>query len=258
MQPQLPHPLRSVAQAGKYGSIELYVWIVGVTGCRPGEPQWITFGAWWETGKGFAHRVMLRNKGDDGEPEKEGFIVRQLIAMMEAYVDGERLVLDPRRRGMDHWRDLGRRADEGCKKARSELDATHILLNSEGRRLTYPVVWYHLDTLFDMDKRNPCSLHWLRHEFVFNRMREIDRIADPAVRQTKREELCAYMGWASGEIMLECYDAFHQKGAIRLAYIAFGDRREESSRNLSRPCANDDEDALTMSPMLGVIAAAAA
>lgn len=247
-----------VVQAAKYGSIELYVWIVGVTGCRPGEPQWITFGAWWEPGKGYGQRVMLRSKGDDGEPEKEGFLVRQLVAMLEAYIEGERLLLDPLRRGMDHWRDLGRRADEGCEKARRELETTHVLLNSEGRRLTYAVIWYHIDSLFEDGKRNPVSLHWLRHEFVFNRMREIDRVADPAVRVTQREELCAYMGWASGEIMLECYDAFHQKSALRLAYIAFGERREKASRTLASPCANDDEDLETMAPMLGMIAAAAA
>ena len=247
-----------VAQAGKYGALELYVWIIGVTGCRPGEPQWVTFGAWWEPENGFGHRIRLRNKGDDGEPEKDGFLMRQLVAMIEGYVNGERMLLDPLRRGMDYWRDLGRRADEGCAKARRELDATHILLNGEGRRLTYPVVWYHIDTLFDADKRNPCSLHWLRHEFVFNRMREIDSTADPAVRQTMREELCAYMGWASGEIMLECYDAFHQKSAVRLAYIAFGERREETTRKLGMPSAHDDEEALTLSPMLSFIAAAAA
>jgi hypothetical protein len=248
-----------VRQAAKYAAIELYLWIVGVTGCRPGEPQWITFGAWWESGKGFDRLLKLRNKGDDGEPEKDAFLIRELILMLELYVNGERLTLDPLRRDLDYWRRLGGLKDEGCEAARLELNQTHILLNSEGRRLTYTLVWYHVDTLFDRTKPNPASLHWLRHEFVFTRMREIERIKDPALRATKRDELCAYMGWATGELMLECYDAFNQKHAVRLAYISFGERREKKAmRETGKADNDDDEDLLTLAPMLGVIMAAAA
>jgi hypothetical protein len=133
------------------------------------------------------------------------------------------------------------------------------MLNSMGHRLTYTLVWYHIDKLFDPSKPNPMTLHWLRHEFVFTRMREIERIKDPAVRATKREELCAYMGWATGELMLECYDAYHQKHALRLAYVSFGERREKASAKMAGVADNDDdEDAMTLAPMLNLIMAAAA
>lgn len=243
-----------VRAAAKYAAIELYVWIVGASGCRPGEPQWLTFGAWHRKGMGFGTRLKLRSKNDDGEAEKDACISHAALELVLAYADGERKRLDPLGRGMEYWRECARLSEAGCTKARAELHATPVLLNSEGRRLTYAVVWYHVSSLFQ--GKNPVTLHYLRHEYVFVEMRRIEKIEDEAARATAKEELCAYMGWASGEAMLACYDAFHREVQRFVNYVAHADRRETETLRLEEPWDEADldeadlDDAETLAPML--------
>jgi len=218
-------------------AVVLYVLLQGTCGCRPGEPQWLTFGAWLKEGL-FGNRIMLRNKGSDEAAVKEAMITAAVIARIERYVDGARRLLDQKGRGMSHFRALAAKARMGDVDAQTELDATHVFLNTEGRRLTYDIVWYHTRTAF-VAADIPATLHWLRHEYVFHRMRAIELIPDEAERLSRREDLADYMGWLSGPELLACYDAYARARRKLEQELAHMERRETAMDDRVREHAND-------------------
>ncbi|UAJ10645.1 hypothetical protein [Polymorphobacter megasporae] len=226
-------------------AVFLHVLIQATSGCRPGEPQWITF---WDLLKGEEFGgVLLRNKHQGTIAAKKGALGPALLEMCSKYVDTVRLGLEPGR-DMAYFRRLASLATRGSTSTKDrraaivELKSTPILLNQNGDRLRYKSVWRECRKLFgDI----PATLHWLRHEFVFNRLREIEKIPDQRLQNLHRRHLVLYMGWRSEEQMLACYDAYHRQRMIletTLAHIATVDF------GISRILSNDDADRPAISP----------
>ena len=194
----------------------VYVLVQATSGCRPGEPQWATLWDYLVAEAEFV--IMLRNKGWGDEADKKGLLTHKVRAEeVDPYVDGRRRELDPKRRGLVYFRGLmalvvagkrrGATKDDkaAATAAEAELRTAPLVLNDHGRRLTCRMVQHHCSRHFgDI----PATPHWLRHEFVFNHLRLIDRILDEAEKKLKRSALAAYMGWSSAEEMLACYDAY--------------------------------------------------
>ncbi len=245
----------------KHAAIELYVMFIGKTGCRPGEPQWFTFRDWFTKRHGwFSHGAMLRSKGDDGEPDKEGLFDSALIAHVIAYIDGERKAADPQKRGMVEFQALAKLAGgrdlEKREAALAELGSAPLILNSQGRRLTYATLWHHLKAYLG-DRNDEATLHWLRHEYVFTQMRRIEALTDKAEQERERRDLCAYMGWRTGEAMLECYDAYEASRRKNVNTLAHMEKRaKEEKQRVAH--ANDNRAVPTSSPALDQMFAAAA
>ena len=227
----------------RLAAIELYVVLIGKTGCRPGEPQWFTFLDWFSKRFGwFSHGVKLRNKGDEGESEKDGILDTIALALAHAYVDGERKRVDPKKRGMAEFRALAEQTRSRDPKvaaaARAELGSAHVMLNGAGRRLTYKLVWHHLSRFLG-ERNDEATMHWLRHEYVFTEMREIEALTDKAEQELRRRDLCAYMGWKTGELMLECYDAYERDRRKTVHTLEHQERRAAEERARANP-ANDN------------------
>lgn len=178
-------------------------------GCRPGEP-FVPMRCWQI--HGFGRTLMLPNKHDGPGFGKRGILDASGPERFEAYVEGERRRNDPAGRGMAHFRELDRIArgdDAGAAAAAiAELEATPLFLNSWGGALTYAVFRHHYVRVC-APLGIPTRIHLLRHEYVFRRMRAIeDKELSPAVERRQRRALASYMGWRTGEAMLEVYDSF--------------------------------------------------
>ena len=257
--------VKAVRKAARYVAIELYISIVRSSGCRPGEPQWFTFLHWRSDEHGwFGQDLLLRNKGDAGEAEKDALIERWLVELLIAYIDGERRRLDRHDRDMKAFRALTVVADGddavAAARARAELFAAPVLLNSAGRRLTYAVVWHHVDAAKTMLAEDghaiAATLHYLRHEHVFFEMRRIEKIPDEATREQALEDLCRYMGWTSGLLMIECYDAYESKRRVRETRLKVMDSRAAAEAHRQGP-ANDNAVPIRVTPALGAMFVAA-
>lgn len=177
-------------------------------GPRGGEPPVATMWGWWKGSK-FGRKVRIRSKGHGEGEVKDVTITATLWAMIVRMVDGWRKVRDGLSRGMDHFRRLGRLADKGDKAAEAELRAARLFLNPRGRPLTYDLLRYYFNARVRREGEDTVTLHWLRHEKVFRRLREIDAM-DVSPRERRRLRLHfvrKVMMWAS-ERMLLCYDAY--------------------------------------------------
>ncbi len=222
--------LRVLKEGGKGEYLTLPVEAAGCTGGRIGEI--LDFNAWgWFKYSQFGPEIGLRNKRQGDLERKRQALSTVCHAKLEKWFDGWRHDHDPRAYTMEKLRDLGRRYRSGSKEEKqaikAELRSIRIFINSRGDGLTYANLTDHVRPLL-RKAGIPATLHWIRHEYVFRRLREIDAMnCSRILWDAERKALADYMGWASGVAMFEVYDAYERARAAHAGAAGFAERLEE-------------------------------
>ena len=188
--------------------------------------------------RGF-ERPMVRsfNKGDGDEPSKTCSLTSELWSELLGYIDGDRRRYDPKGRGLASFEDLSRRAAAGDVRAEKELRRTPVFLVRGGGAMTRAnLMKTYLRPAFRAAGIE-CALHQLRHEYVYDRLREIESmVVSKAEKARLEEELARFMGWSSTK-MLEVYDAFERARRALEHQLEFQKRRSQNmlvSQRMSR------------------------
>ena len=232
--------LKALRDALKDDCVILPVELAGCTAARIGEVLDSLLWDWWRASK-FGNEIFLRNKGGGDARRKRQHVSDAVRALLVAYIDGARL--RDARDGLDMTAlfDLGRRADRGDRAAMRALKSARLFVNTRGGAMTYDNLRLHLKPVL-LAAGIPATLHWIRHEYVFRRLREIDAMdIGVAAWKAEREALANYMGWRSGTAMFEVYDAFERDRSAHAGAAEYAQRLALDVTASQRAEAGDEE-----------------
>lgn len=187
-------------------------------------------------GGGFDRPVVyVFNKGDRDEPTLSVPVRDPLWRDTLGYIDGERRAFDPKGRGLAEWREVSRRARLGDTAAEAELRGARVWLVRFDRPLTY----HNLVSTYVRPRLRAAgiaaTLHTMRHEFVYNRLREIELMdVGEGERRRMRLRLARSMGWRTGEAMFRIYDAFEQERRRLVELVGYQNRLEDGTAAVLR------------------------
>jgi len=169
-------------------------------------------------------------------------------ALLLAYIDGARLRDAGDGLDMEQLTALGRRADRGDREAIRRLKAARLIVNTRGGAMTYDNLRMHVTPVMRA-AGIPATLHWIRHEYVFRRLREIDAMTvDTPVWHEERRALARYMGWRSGTLMFEVYDAFERERSAHAGAAEYASRLDREVTASQR--AEDGDDDVVAAPLV--------
>lgn len=242
----------ALRKAGKEDCVVLPVELAGCTAGRIGEILDALIWDWWRASK-FGNEIFLRNKGGGDARRKRQHVSDAVRALLIAYINGSRLRDARDGLDMDALVALGRRADRGDRVAIARMKTARLFVNTRGTGMTYANLRQHVAPVARA-AGIPATLHWIRHEYVFRRLREIDSMnIETPMWHAERAALAKYMGWASGTAMFEVYDAFERERsahagaaeyAVRLDREATASHRVEGDDDVvAEPLAHSDESA---------------
>ncbi len=171
-------------------------------------------------------RLRAFNKGDGLEPSKDCDLAIGTREMLLGYIDGDRQAYDRKGHGLADYKELSRRAHLGDAEAERILRAEPVFLVRGGGRMTRAnLMKSYLGPAFEA-AGVPGGLHRLRHEYVHDRLREIEGMGLTASGLAAEEtNLAKFMGW-SGTSMLAVYDAYERWRRALEANAEFHERRE--------------------------------
>lgn len=232
--------LEALREAGKADCVIIPVELAGCTAARIGEVLDALLWDWWRASK-FGNEIFLRNKGGGDARRKRQHISDAVRALLLAYINGPRLRDAEDGLDMDALVALGRRADRGDREAIRKLKAARLIVNTRGGAMTYDNLRWHVTPV--MRRAGiPATLHWIRHEYVFRRLREIDAmIITVPMWHEERRALARYMGWRSGTLMFEVYDAFERERSAHAGAAEFSGRLDHDVTASQRAEDGDDE-----------------
>lgn len=232
--------LEALRAAKKNDCVIIPVEMAGCTAARIGEILDALLWDWWRASK-FGNSIFLRNKGGGDARRKRQHLSDAVRAILIAYINGVRLSDACDCLNMEALVALGKRADRGDREAIRMLKAARLIVNTRGGAMTYDNLRMHITPVI----RNagiPATLHWIRHEYVFRRLREIDAMhIDSPMWHAERFALAKYMGWRSGIAMFEVYDAFERERHAHAGAAEFADRLARDVTASQRQEAGEDD-----------------
>lgn len=239
--------LEALRAANKHDCVIIPVEMAGCTAARIGEILDALIWDWWRASK-FGNEIFLRNKGGGEAHRKRQHLSDAVRALLLAYINGGRLNDAVDGLNMETLVALGKRADRGDREAIRKLKSAHLIVNTRGDPMTYDNLRMHVTPV--MRKAGiPATLHWIRHEYVFRRLREIDAMkVDAPMWHAERYALAKYMGWRSGTAMFEVYDAFERERRAHAGAAEYADRLDREVTASQR--AEIGEDEIVVAPLV--------
>lgn len=239
--------LEALRAAGKPDCVIVPVEMAGCTAARIGEILDALVWDWWRASK-FGNSIFLRNKGGGDARRKRQHLSDAVRALLIAYINSARLADAGDCLNMDALRELGKRADRKDRVAIRKLKTARLIVNTRGDAMTYDNLRMHIMPVI-RDAGIPATLHWIRHEYVFRRLREIDAMhTDTPMWHAERDALARYMGWRSGTAMFEVYDAFERERQAHAGAAEFADRLLGDVTASQREEAGEDD--ITVAPLV--------
>lgn len=245
--------LEALRAAGKPDCVIISVEMAGCTAARIGEILDALLWDWWRASK-FGNSIFLRNKGMGDARRKRQHLSDAVRTLLIEYINATRLSDAGDCLDFAAFKAVGKQADCGNREAIRKLKAARLIVNTRGGVMTYDNLRMHVTTVI-RKAGIPATLHWIRHEYVFRRLREIDAMhIETPMWHAERFALAKYMGWRSGTAMFEVYDAFERERHAHAGAAEFSDRldrevtasqHDEAGENdiVAAPLVHDEEPA---------------